>query len=52
MIGRLSHTRVVWRTLHRRGKSLTPESRVLMELSSSCRDDCSEDTDDDSEEDI
>lgn len=47
-----SHTLVVWRTLHRRGKSLTPASRVLIELSSICSEDCSEDTEEDSEEDI
>lgn len=29
----LEHTRVVWRTLHSRGKSFTPESRVVIELS-------------------
>ena len=39
-------TRVVWRTLHKRGKSLTPESRVVIELSRSCSDDCSDVTDD------
>jgi len=44
------HTRVVWRTLHRRGKSLTPESRVVIELSRSWSDDCSDVTDDASED--
>lgn len=43
-------TRVDWRTLHKRGKSLTPVSRVVMELSRSCREDCSEVTEDASEE--
>lgn len=44
------HTRVVWRTLHKRGKSLTPESKVVIELSRSWSDDCSEVTEDESEE--
>jgi hypothetical protein len=43
------HTRVVERTLHRRGKSFTPESSVVIELSSICRDDCSDVTEEDSE---
>lgn len=38
-------TRVVWRTLHRRGKSFTPVSRVVMELSRRWREDCREETD-------
>jgi hypothetical protein len=46
----ISHTRVVWRTLHKRGKSLTPESKVVIELSRSWRDDCSDVTDAASEE--
>lgn len=46
------HTLVVWSTLQRRGKSLTPVSRVVMELSRSCNEDCSEETDEASEEDI
>lgn len=35
--------------MHSRGKSLTPESSVLMDESRSCSDDWREDTDDDSE---
>jgi hypothetical protein len=46
----IPHTRVVWRTLHKRGKSLTPESRVVIELSRSWSDDCSDVTDAASEE--
>lgn len=43
------HTRVVWRTLHRRGKSFTPASRVDIELSRIWREDCSEVTEEDNE---
>jgi hypothetical protein len=43
------HTRVVERTLHRRGKSFTPESSVVIELSNSCSDDCSDVTEEDNE---
>lgn len=43
------HTRVVERTLQRRGKSFTPESSVVIELSNSCKDDCSDVTEEDNE---
>lgn len=38
------HTRVVCKTFERRGKSLTPESRIEMLEPSSCIDDCREET--------
>ena len=38
------HTRVVCKTFERRGKSLTPESRIEMLESSSWIDDCREET--------
>ena len=43
------HTRVVWRTLHKRGKSFTPASRVDIELSKIWREDRNELTDEDNE---
>lgn len=41
---RRGHTRVVCSTFVRRGKSLVPESRIAMLESSSCIDDCSDET--------
>lgn len=43
------HTRVVWRTLHKRGKSFTPASRVDIELSKIWREDRNEVTEEDNE---
>lgn len=42
-------TRVVWRTLESRGKSLTPESRMSMDESRSWIEDWREDTEEDRE---
>lgn len=40
---------MAWRTLQRRGKSLTPSSRILIEESSNWSEDCREDTEEESE---
>lgn len=45
----LGLTRVVWRTLHSRGKSLTPASRVEMDESRRWREDWRDDTEEESE---
>jgi hypothetical protein len=39
-------TLVIWRVLDNLGKSLTPESKMLMDDSRSCREDRREDTED------
>ena len=43
-------TRWAWRTLDSRGKSFTPESRMLMDESRSCKEDWRDDTEEDREE--